>query len=67
MFVVADKLTIDDFCLASFISNILKNDISPYSAAFSPILLEYPHFGAYSKRILSELSPVIIARGKKFF
>jgi hypothetical protein len=64
---VSDKLTIADFVLASLISNILKNDISPFSAAFGPTLLEYPHFGAYSKRIISELNPVITARGKKFF
>ena len=54
-FIVGSSMTIADFAIAALVFNILKNNAGPFGAACSPMLLEYPHFGAYSKRLESEL------------
>ena len=66
-FLVSDDLTIADFCLASFIFNILKNDIGPFKAAFNPLFLEFPLVGAYSHRLQTELAKHLNTREQKFF
>ena len=50
-FVVGEKMSIADFCLACLTFNILKNESGPFQAACAPLLLEFPHYGAYSKRL----------------
>ncbi len=54
-FIVGTKMSIADFCLACLIFNILKNENGPFQSQVAPLLLEFPHFGAYSKRLHSEL------------
>ena len=54
-FIMGNQMTIADFAMSSFLFNIMKNDHGPFSASCSAMLLEYPHIGAYSKRLESEL------------
>ena len=61
-FVVGTKMSIADFCLACLTFNILKNENGPFQAALAPLLLEFPHYGAYSKRLHSELKEHLDSR-----
>ena len=63
---VGNKISIADFCMASFLFNFLKNDMNPLSAAYANLLLEFPSFGAYSKRLESEMANHLKTRTPKF-
>ena len=66
-FLVGESMTIADFAVACLVFNILKNDQGPVSATASSILLEFPNFGAYTKRLEKELAKHLESREKKFF
>ena len=66
-FAAGDNLTIADFCMASFIFNMLKNEMSPLSTILGPLLDEFPRFAAYAQRLGAELSSHIDSRPKHFF
>jgi len=53
-FLVGDRITIADFVVASFTFNILLNPQNPLKPILEPILLEYPHFDGYYKRLRNE-------------
>ena len=63
-FICGNKMTIADFVLACLLFNIMKNEQSPVFQLCKPVLLEYPNFGAYSKRLESELSDHLNSRPK---
>ena len=63
-FITGNSLTIADFVLACLLFNIMKNEQSPVFQLCKPVLLEYPNFGAYSKRLESELSNYLNNREK---
>uniref|UniRef100_A0A7S3HWL3 GST C-terminal domain-containing protein n=1 Tax=Favella ehrenbergii TaxID=182087 RepID=A0A7S3HWL3_9SPIT len=64
MFIASDEMTIADFCLASFVFNTLKNELSPIQPVLSPMLLKFPLFTAYTKRLEKEVSAHIERRPK---
>ena len=66
-FLVGHKMTIVDFSMACLLFNILKNEQGPLHALCSQMLLEYPYFGAYAKRLESELKSHLTARPKYVF
>ena len=61
-FIVGTKMSIADFCMACLTFNILKNESGPFQAPLAPLLLEFPHYGAYSKRLHSELKEHLDSR-----
>ena len=54
-YIVGSSITIADFALASLTFNILKNEQSPFYTVVKDIFMEFPFFGAYTKRLQSEL------------
>ncbi len=63
-FLVGESLTIADFSVASFTFNVLKNEQGGFFLAAAPLLLEFPNFHAYVKRLESELSKHLTTRPK---
>ena len=55
-FIVGEHLTIADICLASFAFNVLKNETGPFHESFAPMLITFPYFGAYIKRMQTEFA-----------
>lgn len=60
-------MTIADFCLASFIFNMIKNEMSPLHALFSPLMHDYPHFASYAERLEHEMKHHLEKRPKHLF
>lgn len=58
-YIVGETMSIADFCLASFIFNIMKNNKSPFYALLSAKVDKYPHFGAYEKRMRQEFATLL--------
>ena len=48
---VSRKLTIADMVMVSLTFNILKNPSGLFTGLCKPMLLEFPNYGAYTKRL----------------
>lgn len=66
-FLVGDSLTIADFVAASFIFNILRNELSPLKPVLEPLMDQFPHFDGYSKRLKFELNKHLSKRAPAHF
>ena len=63
-YIACDDMTIADFCLSAFLFNFVKNDASPLQPILKPLLMKYPNFAAYSKRLEKEFSVHLQRRPK---
>ena len=66
-FIAGDKITIADFCNASYIFNSVKNEESPCQSYLAPLLEEFPKLAAYSERLGEELKNHLNSRPKHGF
>ena len=66
-FIAGNSITIADFCLASFIFNHVKNDLSPLHDILMPLLHDLPHFSAYIERLAEEQHDHLEKRPKNMF
>ena len=61
-FLVGSSVTIADFVMGCLFFNFMKNEHGPFSTACSSMFSQYPHVGAYSKRLESELKTYLTNR-----
>mmetsp|Transcript_29783 Transcript_29783/g.39627 ORF Transcript_29783/g.39627 Transcript_29783/m.39627 type:complete len:125 (+) Transcript_29783:396-770(+) len=55
-FIVGEHMSIADVVLASFIFNVLKNEEGPFERVFFRVLVKFPFFNQYVKRMQNVFS-----------